>query len=170
MSLDARSTLVEQGGKSDKVNGLFLQTDLSRATKRGHLTTVQFLVEHLGADIEKANIHGWTPLHYVAWRGHLEVARYLLGKGAQTNKASNVGGWNPLHYAVYHGHLDVAKLLITHGAHLNARTNAGYLPIDIALTEEIRQAIRDEPRRRRDRGRGGLKTGKHLPSNTAAVV
>ena len=141
MKLNAKLLLVEEGFRS--------QFNLSRAAKRGHLATVQYLVEDKGEDTEKSNIYGWTPLHYVAWRGHLDVAQYLLGKGAQSSKASNIGGWTPLHYAAYHGHLDVAKLLMAHGAHLNARTNAGYLPIDIALTEEIRQAISDEPKRRR---------------------
>ena len=37
------------------------QIVFSRAAKRGHLTTVRYLVEQQRADIEKANIHGWTP-------------------------------------------------------------------------------------------------------------
>ena len=43
-------------------------------------------------------------------------------------------------------------LLMSYGADLNARSNQGQLPIDLALTEEIKQAIRDEPRRRMDHG------------------
>ena len=159
--------LVEHGDERNNKSGVFLQTVLSRAAKKGHLTVVQFLVEKQGADIGKSNIHGWTPLHYAAWRGHIDVAQYLLGKGAQSSKASDIGGWTPLHYASYNGHRDVATLLMAHGADLNARTNAGYLPIDIALTEEIRQAIYDEPRRRKGHG---LKTIVHIPSNTSVVV
>ena len=43
---------------------------------------------------------------------------------------------------------------MVYGADLNARTNYGQLPIDVGgdITEEIRQAIRDEPRRRMDHG------------------
>ena len=41
---------------------------------------------------------------------------------------------------------------MSYGADLNARTNDDRLPIDIARTEAIRQAIRDEPRRRMDHG------------------
>ena len=146
--------LHDEAGEKNKINGLFKQSDLFQAAKRGHLFVVQYLVEDKGADIDKANIHGWTSLHYVAWRGHLQVAIYLLNKGAQSSKASKVGGWTPLHYAAYHGHLDVTKLLMAHGANLHARTNAGYLPSDIALTDEIRQAISDEHRRRKGRGGG----------------
>ena len=43
-------------------------------------------------------------------------------------------------------------LLMSYGADLNARTNDGELPIDHARTEEMKQAIRDEPRRRMDHG------------------
>ena len=41
---------------------------------------------------------------------------------------------------------------MVYGADLNARTTQGYLPIDWATTEEVAQAIRDEPRRRLDHG------------------
>ena len=41
---------------------------------------------------------------------------------------------------------------MVYGADLNARNNNDQLPIDIARTEEIKQAIRDEPRRRMDHG------------------
>ena len=161
MKQDTKLLLLDEEGERTNIN-------LSRAAKRGHLATVQYLVEDKGEDIQKANIYGWTPLHYVAWRGHFDVAQYLLGKGAQSSKASNIGGWTPLHYAAYHGHLDIAKLLMAHGAHLNARTNAGYLPIDIALTEEIRQAILDEHGCRSGRGKDqGPTTRNQIPSNTA---
>ena len=164
MKQNTKLLLLDEEGERTKFN-------LSCAAKRGHLATVQYLVEDKGEDIQKANIYGWTPLHYVAWRGHFDVAQYLLGKGAQSSKASHIGGWTPLHYAAYHGHLDIAKLLMAHRAPLNARTNAGYLPIDIALTEEIRQAIRDEPRRRSGRDKDqGPTTRNQIPSNTAERV
>ena len=43
---------------------------------------------------------------------------------------------------------------MVYGSDLNARTGARQLPIDVATTEEIRQAIRDEPRRRMDEAPG----------------
>jgi len=56
--------------------------------------------------------------------------------------------------AAYHGHLDIAKLLMVYGADLNVMDSAGNLLIDIAATEAITQAIRDEPRRRIDEALG----------------
>ena len=43
-------------------------------------------------------------------------------------------------------------LLMSFGADLNTRDIYGLLPIDVARTEEIKQAIRDEPRRCMDHG------------------
>ena len=43
---------------------------------------------------------------------------------------------------------------MVYGADLNARSNLGQLPIDWAANEEIKQAIRDEPRRRMDEAPG----------------
>ena len=47
-------------------------------------------------------------------------------------------------------------LLMSYGADLNARTISGELPIDMGHrnTEELKQAIRDEPRRRMDEAPG----------------
>ena len=45
-------------------------------------------------------------------------------------------------------------LIMSYGADLNAKTNDGHLPIAITRNEEIRQTIRDEPRRRMDEAPG----------------
>ena len=64
----------------------------------------------------------------------------------------DINGWTSLHCAVYSGHLEITKLLMVYGADLNARTYVGQLPIDMDHhnNEKIKQAIRDEPRRRID--------------------
>ena len=82
---------------------------------------------------------------------NLDVVRHLLEQGADRDKANN-RGFTPLHFAAQNGHLETTKLLMFYGTDLNARTKSGLLPIDVATTEEIRQAIRDEPRRRMDHG------------------
>ena len=58
---------------------------------------------------------------------------------------------------------------MVYGADLNARTNEDLLPIDMGYrnTEEIRQAIRDEPRRRLDEAPGKRATEQDRHPNTA---
>ena len=141
--------LVEQGADKDKVDDQGC-TPLYRASARGHLGVAQYLVEQ-GATLDKADNHGSTPLLVAAANGHLEVCRYLLEQGADRDKAY-INGYTPLHYAALCGHLEVTMLLMSYGADLNARNNNDRLPIDVAHTEEMKQAIRDEPRRRIDHG------------------
>ena len=50
---------------------------------------------------------------------------------------------------------------------MNARNKAGQLPIDVADNEEIKQAIRDEPRRRMDEAPGKRATEQDRHPNAA---
>ena len=120
------------------------------AATEGYLDIIQYLVEQ-GAIIEKAT-KGRTALIVAVTNGQLVATRYLLEQGANRNNAINEG-LTPLHYAASsRSHLEIAKLLMVYGADLNARNNDGQLSIDMAIDEEMKQAIRDEPRRRMDHG------------------
>ena len=62
-------------------------------------------------------------------------------------------------------------LLMSYGADLNARSNDGDLPIDMGYhnNEEIKQAIRDEPRRRMDHGhKRATEQDRHPTATTSA--
>ena len=157
--------LIEKGTDKNQIGENFEdlgQTALIIAAGNGHLHIVQYLVEH-GADMEKTCYIGFTPL-LKASDCHLEVVRYLLEQGANRDKA--VDGWTSLHMAANYGRLDIAKLLMVYGADLNARTDDGQLPIDMDYlnNEEIKQAIRDEPRRRIDEA-----PGKRCASSSAST-
>ena len=156
-NLERVRLFVEQGAQINKMCKSNMdvvsleKTALYVAAERGHLNVVQFLVEQ-GADMEMSeNDFDWTPLLSASAYGHLEVVRYLLEHGADRGKADEEG-YTSLHRAAYSGHLETAKLLVVYGADLNVRENYGRLPIDVAANEEIKQAIRDEPRRRMDHG------------------
>ena len=117
--------------------------------------------------MEKNSFGGITPLILASQYGRLEVMRYLLEQGADRDKVDHVG-WTSLHWAASRGHLDIAKLLMVYGADLNARDHWDQLPIDLADNEEIRQAIRDEPRRRMDEAPGKRATEQDRHPNAAA--
>ena len=141
--------LVEQGANKDKGdrNG---DHPLYLASFQGRLDVVQYLVEQ-GASLDKVNNDDWTPLTCAVVRGHLKVVRYLLEQGADRDKSDNID-MTPLHYAARCSRLEIAMLLMSYGADLNARNTSSKLPIDVACTKAIKQAIRDEPRRRMDHG------------------
>ena len=146
--------LVDQKVDKNQVGGEYGMTILSVATKHNHIAVVQYLVEQ-GADMEKGSTRGagFTPLHYASEQGNYEVARYLLEQGANRDKVV-INGMTPLHLAALTGQVEIAKLLMVYGADLNARNSSGNLPINVATNEEIKQAIRDEPRRRMDEAPG----------------
>ena len=149
--------LVEQGAEVNKLyrrnisDEDFEETALCVAAENGHLNVVKLLVEQ-GADMEMCDTFcGMTSLMNASAGGHYEVMRYLLEQGADRDEVDHDGD-TPLHHAAESGHLEAAKLLMVYGADLNAMDDNGLLPIDLAFSEKIRQAIRDEPRRRMDHG------------------
>ena len=158
--------LLEQGADKDEGDSGGC-TPLYRASAHGYFEVTQYLVER-GAALDKASNIGYTPLAIATIKGHLEICRYLLEQGADRDKAQN-DGWTPLHFAASFGHLEIAVLLMSYGADLNARTNDGRLPIDMGYrnTEEIKQAIRDEPRRRMDEAPGKRATEQDRHPNAA---
>ena len=78
------------------------------ASERGHLSIVEYLINH-GADVNKANHWGRTPLSIASENGHLSVAKCLFEHGADVNKADK-DGKPPLHIA--------ARLTLTPGTAL----------------------------------------------------
>ena len=77
--------------------------------------------------------------------------QYLAELGAEVN-TTNSDGWTPLHSAIEGGLVEVAKRLMLYAASLDVRLPDGRLPIDMARNEEMRQAIWDDEKRRRDHG------------------
>eukprot|EP00736_Rhodelphis_marinus_P007549 Rmarinus@m.19878 len=62
---------------------------LWEACAAGSLDCVRFLVEERGADYERSDEDGWTPVHIAARSGHLGVVKYLIQKGADFEDAGN---------------------------------------------------------------------------------
>ena len=76
------------------------------AGENGHAAVVKVLLE-AGADKDRANGRGHTPLISASKNGHVEVVSVLLSAGADKDKLTH-GGCAPLHFVCQNGHAGVA--------------------------------------------------------------
>lgn len=89
-----------------------------------------------GADVARANAHGWTALHQAGYSNLPHMARLLLAHGAPVDVSGRGNGGTPLAAALFWGNTEVAAVLAEHGVvPRNLRTAAGLN--DVALVEEL---------------------------------
>ena len=113
--LELLRRLCEGGANKNQVSTRWKdsnQSALAAATEKDHLDVVQYLVEQ-GADKEKGDNGGSTPLIDASFYGYLEIVQYLLEQGSDRDKKNNFG-WSSLHYAAQFGRLEIAKVHHNH--------------------------------------------------------
>jgi len=89
-----------------------------------------------GADVRRANVHGWTVLHQAGYSNLPALARVALDAGAPVDGYGRGDGGTPLVAALFWGHVEVARVLAAHGVvPRNLRTAAGL--DDVALLESL---------------------------------
>ncbi|KAJ6524309.1 ankyrin repeat-containing domain protein [Mycena capillaripes] len=111
---------------------------LTQRTKSSNKSLLQLAVEagsahtvaHLilcGADVDAADIYGYTPLHRAILQGNRPVVDLLLAAGADINVA-DIYGWTSLHRAILNNDGPVVDLLLAAGADVHATTQkwSGY--------------------------------------------
>ena len=80
-------------------SGIFPDTPLHDACRKGHLTTVKALAS--GQDYKVAcnrqNKKGDTPLHVACCKGHVDIVRYLVIERGCSTACQNKDGNTPLH-------------------------------------------------------------------------
>ncbi len=84
---------------------------IHEAALRGNADVLDALMER-GADINRKNGWGWTPIVLAAYHNHIEAVRRLIAAGAEVGE----NGGNPIHYAGQNRHREVCRLLVEHGA------------------------------------------------------
>jgi ankyrin repeat protein len=88
------------------------------------LRLVRLLLER-GADPNRGNDHGWTPLHQAGYSNRRDLAEVLLAAGARTDLAACGDGGTPLVAALFWGHREVAGLLGREPANLRVAAGLG---------------------------------------------
>ena len=83
-----------------------------------------------GADVNKADNYGRTPLYWAPRNGHESVVSVLIAAGADVNKADN-NGRTPLHLASQNGHESVISVLSEAGADVHKKTALGGSALDM---------------------------------------
>ena len=107
----------------------------------GQETVVAVLLAN-GADVNKSDDYGQTPLHSAAGLDHFagkvsfggsqKVLEVLLAKGADASAKDNEGV-TPLHVAARWNRKDAAVALVAKGADVNAKDKNGLTPLSSAL-------------------------------------
>lgn len=82
--------------------------------------------------LNKADSHGWSPLHWASSNGHSQLAASLLDAGANIN-AVDKGSWTPLFWAVVRGHDTAARLLLDRGSNPFEPDKHGFTPVHWAI-------------------------------------
>ena len=128
----------------EATGGIVGDSALRFAVFAGRVDIVKALLDG-GADVNKANKDGTTPLSASIHHSSAEIALILLDADANPN-ARNKEGWTALMYAVYTGHSEAAKVLLDAGANLDVANNKGVTALMLSAhygRPEIAQALLD---------------------------
>ncbi|GAH66201.1 unnamed protein product [marine sediment metagenome] len=141
-SIDIAEILIERGAnvRAQSDDG---RTPLHEAAVRGHRRFTGLLIER-GAYLAIRSGRGWTPLHEALYQRSPELAAFLIVSGSDVN-AKIEGDFYPeytaLHFAASRGRNKLVELLIEKGARVNVKDRSGKTPLDLATTNEIREAL-----------------------------
>ena len=88
-----------------------------------------------GADINKKDPQGYTPLAASVRLGSLSTTLFLLDHGAHVDDPDS-DGWTPLLHAGLRNDTRAIEALLAHGASVETPAPGGYTPLSIAIEEK----------------------------------
>jgi len=105
-------------------------TLLIQSLETGYIKLAKLLIER-GADINRKNQQGNTPLLVAVLKRLPSMVETLLNYNASTNIANNFKQ-TPLFWAAYYGDDDIVKLLMAHDTNVEVEDQDGNTPLSIA--------------------------------------
>ena len=118
-----------------------MNAKLRRAAQVGNARAIEQLVQQ-GAEINKTDSVGWTPLHFACNSGHAKAVNVLLAKGAEVSLGDNEMGATPLHLASHGNDIGIAtSLLKRKRTMLHTTTTCGETPLFIASKKGKEQLV-----------------------------
>ncbi|XP_059318106.1 potassium channel SKOR-like isoform X3 [Lycium ferocissimum] len=102
-----------------------LALKVNSAAYHGDLHQLKSLIR-AGADPNKKDYDGRSPLHLAASRGYEDISFFLIQEGVDLNASDNFGN-TPLLEAIKNGHDRVASLLVKKGAMLEIENAGSFL-------------------------------------------
>lgn len=109
--------------KNSRYTGLGSRTE--------ELSVIKLLVSK-GADVNKFNKCGLSPLHIAAENNNVPVVKLLVKKGADVN-IKNKNGVSSLHMAIGNNNLTTTALLLTLNIDINIMNDLGDSPLHLAI-------------------------------------
>ncbi|KAH9717868.1 Potassium channel SKOR [Citrus sinensis] len=107
-----------------------LALKVNSAAYHGDLYQLEGLIR-AGADPNRTDYDGRSPLHLAASRGYEEIMTFLIQKGVDINLKDNFGN-TPLLEAIKYGNDGAASLLVKEGASLNVEEAGSFLCTAVA--------------------------------------
>jgi quinoprotein dehydrogenase-associated probable ABC transporter substrate-binding protein len=120
--------------------GADITQELSNAVIANDADRVKFLVSK-GADLNKADSQGWTPLQSAARQRRDDMIKVLIELGADVNLADS-GTTTPLVAALLRDHVPSIKVLLEHGANIETPGPEGFRPLPLAIGEDKYEAAK----------------------------
>lgn len=120
--------------------GADITQELSNAVIANDANRVKFLISK-GADVNKIDNQGATPLTSAARQRHPDMVELLIEQGANVN-LQNSDGMTPLVAAVMRDDVPSAKVLLGKGADIEKPGPEGYPPLAVAIAENKYEAAK----------------------------
>lgn len=101
------------------------------------------LLEGSGADVNRGDKNGWTPIFQAVFRSDLPMIALLIRLGADVDHVDGAG-WTPLFYAIPKGDDQVVQLLLMHCRNIGYEYVVKYSAVGLAKQirdDRVRESI-----------------------------